>query len=121
MVTTKPKRKISGAAPESRDAELIERCLNGEQSAWEELVKAHTRCVYSTCCRFTKSKSEAQDLTQDVFLRVFKALGTFSSTKGTFAGWLSVLTKNLLFGHYRQTKYERVTDSIDDPDKAFLY
>jgi RNA polymerase sigma-70 factor (ECF subfamily) len=55
------------------DTSLVERCLNGEDAAWEELVRLHTRRVYAVCYRFTNSDSEAQDLTQDVFLRVFKS------------------------------------------------
>ena len=59
------------------DAEtsLIERCLGGEQGAWDELIKIHTKRVYGLCYRFTGRDNEAQDLTQDVFLRVFKSLG----------------------------------------------
>src|SRR5690242_14684305 len=71
------------------DAEtsLVERCLAGEQGAWEELVKTHTRRVYSICYRFTNRDNEAQDLTQDVFLRIFKTLGSFRSGEGSFTVW----------------------------------
>ncbi len=98
------------------DAEtsLIERCLSGEQGAWEELVKTHTRRVYSICYRFTNRENEAQDLTQEVFLRVFKTLGSFRAGEGSFVVWLSRLTRNLLVDNYRRTKHERVTDSIGD-------
>ena len=54
-----------------QDLQLIERCLNGEEAAWEDLVKLHTRRVYAICYRFTGSDHQAQDLTQDVFLRDF--------------------------------------------------
>src|SRR5579872_5086001 len=60
-----------------QDLELIERCLAGEDAAWEDLVKVHTRRVYSICYRFTSSDTEAQDLTQEVFLRVFRSLKSF--------------------------------------------
>ncbi len=96
------------------ETSLIERCLRGEQGAWEELVKTHTRRVYSICYRFTNRDNEAQDLTQEVFLRVFKTLGSFRSGEGSFVVWLSRLTRNLLVDHYRRTKHERVTDSIGD-------
>ena len=56
------------------DNQLVERCLGGEEAAWEDLVKVHTRRVYAICYRFTGSDHEAQDLTQDVFLRVFRSL-----------------------------------------------
>src|SRR5690348_16469508 len=56
------------------DTGLVERCLRGEQASWEELLKTHTRRVYAICYRFTNKESEAQDLTQEVFLRIFKTL-----------------------------------------------
>jgi RNA polymerase sigma-70 factor (ECF subfamily) len=96
------------------DSTLVERCLGGDDSAWEALVRTNTRRVYGLCYRFTGRDSEAQDLTQDVFLRVFKALGGFRSTEGSFATWLTRLTRNLLIDHYRRTRNQRVTDSIDE-------
>lgn len=96
------------------EASLVERCLTGEQGAWEELVKLHTKRVYAICYRFTNSDQEAQDLTQDVFLRVFKTLGSFRAGEGSFAVWLTRLTRNLLVDHYRRTKHERVTDALED-------
>src|SRR5579864_9260639 len=96
------------------DAQLVERCLSGQDAAWEELVKVHTRRVYSICYRFTSSDSEAQDLTQDVFLRVFKSLRSFRAGEGLFIVWLTRLTRNLLIDHYRRTRMDRATESIDD-------
>lgn len=96
------------------DVSLVERCLTGQDAAWEELVKLHTRRVYAICYRFTGSDSEAQDLSQDVFLRVFKNLKSFRSGEGSFVVWLTRLTRNLLIDHYRRTKLDRATDSIED-------
>ena len=96
------------------EAQLIERCLSGEQAAWNDLIKSYTRRVYSICFRFTNRDSEAQDLTQEVFLRVFKSLGSFRSGEGNFSVWLTQLTRNLLVDHYRRTKRDRVTDAIED-------
>lgn len=96
------------------ESTLVQRCLHGDNAAWEELVRLHTRRVYGLCYRFTNSDSEAQDLTQDVFLRVFRSLGTFRSTEGSFATWLTRLTRNLLVDHYRRTRQQRVTDSIEE-------
>jgi RNA polymerase sigma-70 factor (ECF subfamily) len=97
-----------------QDSTLVERCLGGDDAAWEQLVRLHTRRVYGLCYRFTGRDSEAQDLTQDVFLRVFRALGGFRSTEGSFTTWLTRLTRNLLIDHYRRTRNERVTDSIEE-------
>ena len=97
-----------------QELQLIERCLGGEEAAWEDLVKIHTRRVYAICCRFTSSEQEAQDLTQEVFLRVFRSLKSFRAGEGSFTVWLARLTRNLLIDHYRRTKYERLTDNIED-------
>jgi RNA polymerase sigma-70 factor (ECF subfamily) len=96
------------------DASLVERCLGGDETAWEALIKTHTRRVYAICFRFTGKDSEAQDLSQDVFLRVFKSLRTFRSGEGSFVVWLTRLTRNLLIDHYRRTRLERATDSIEE-------
>src|ERR1700680_4808591 len=94
------------------DQQLVERCLSGEEAAWEDLVKVHTRRVYSICYRFTGSDAEGEGPTQEVFLRVFRSLKSFRSGEGSFAVWLARLSRNLLIDHYRRTKLERVTDSI---------
>jgi RNA polymerase sigma-70 factor, ECF subfamily len=96
------------------DFSLVSRCLRGDEPAWEDLVRLHTRRVYGLCFRFTGSGSEAQDLTQEVFLRVFRTLKTFRSAEGSFATWLARVTRNLLIDNYRRTRQERVTDSIEE-------
>jgi RNA polymerase sigma-70 factor, ECF subfamily len=102
------------AADLDQDALMVERCLRGEEAAWEDLVKTHTRRVYSICLRFTSREQEAQDLTQEVFLRVFRTVKSFRAGEGSFTVWLTRLTRNLLIDNYRRTKSERVTDSIED-------
>lgn len=96
------------------DLQLVERCLAGDETAWEDLVKVHTRRVYSICYRFTGRESEAQDLTQEVFLRVFRSVKSFRAGEGSFTVWLSRVTRNLLIDHYRRTRMDRATDSIED-------
>ena len=96
------------------ESSLVARCLKGEETAWEELVRLNTRKVYGLCYRFTGNGSEAQDLTQEVFLRVFRTIRTFRSAEGSFGTWLARVTRNLLIDHYRRTRQERVTDSIEE-------
>ncbi len=96
------------------DMQLVERCLAGEDAAWEDLVRTHTRRVYGICFRFTGSDTEAQDLTQDVFLRLFRSLGSFRAREGVFAVWLARMTRNLLIDHYRKSKLQRASDSMDE-------
>ena len=97
-----------------QDYTLVQRCLSGDATGWEELVRLHTRRVYALCYRFTGSNAEAQDLTQEIFLRVFRTLGSYRSTEGSLVTWLTRLSRNLLIDHYRRTKQERVTEPIED-------
>lgn len=96
------------------DFTLVERCLSGDATGWEELVRVHTRRVYGLCYRFTGSDAEAQDLTQEIFLRVFRSLKSYRSAEGSFVTWLTRLSRNLLIDHYRRTRQERLTDPIED-------
>jgi RNA polymerase sigma-70 factor (ECF subfamily) len=96
------------------DSNLVERCLTGDAGGWEELVRVHTRRVYAICYRFTGKDGEAQDLTQEVFLRVFRTLKSFRSAEGSFITWMTRLTRNLLIDNYRRSRQDRVTDSIEN-------
>lgn len=96
------------------ESHLVDQCLAGEQGAWEELIKTYSRRVYAICYRFTNSDNESQDLTQEVFLRVFRTLGSFRAGEGCFTVWLTRLTRNLLVDHYRRTKRDRLTEGIED-------
>ncbi|MFY9688353.1 MAG: RNA polymerase sigma factor [Candidatus Acidiferrales bacterium] len=96
------------------DAQLIQSCLRGDGPAWEELVRRHTRRVYNLCYRFTGNGAAAEDLSQEVFLRVYRTLGSYQAVYGAFPTWLTSVTRNLLVDHYRRTRRDRLTDSIDD-------
>ena len=97
-----------------QDAQLVQQCLQGDGSAWEELVRRHTRRIFNICYRFTGNSTEAEDLSQEVFLRVYRTLASYRSAYGGFATWMTSVTRNLLIDHYRRTKRERITDSLDD-------
>ena len=92
---------------------LVERCLKGDSFAWTELVKTHHRRVYGLCFRFTGSATDAEDLTQEVFLKVYGNLTTFDLARGSFQTWITTMTRNLLVDHFRRSRSQRVTDSID--------
>ena len=96
------------------DAQLVQQCLRGEGSAWEELVRRHTRRVFNLCYRFTGNSTEAEDLSQEVFLRIYRTLPSYRSAYGAFPTWLTSVTRNLLVDHYRRTRRDRLTDSIED-------
>jgi len=96
------------------DPKLVMRCLAGENSAWEVLLKAHTRKIFNLCYRFTGRPTEAEDLTQEIFIKIFQTLQSFDEAHGTFATWLNRVARNHLVDHYRRTRRDRVTSSLDD-------
>src|ERR1700689_343576 len=110
MLTPPPGRR----AFLDQELQLIERCLRGEEAAWEDLVRIHSRRVYAICYRFLSSEPDAQDLTQEVFLRVFRSLNSFRAGDGSFMIWLGRLAHNLLIDHYRRSKFHQVTESIEE-------
>ena len=100
--------------PDAIDA-LIQRCLSGDQQAWEEIVRLHRRKVFNIAYKFTGKHDEAEDLTQDVFLKIFKSLDTFDR-RANFQTWLVSVSRNLCIDHYRSVRKERETIDRDvDP------
>ena len=77
-------------------------------------MRRHSRRIFNICYRFTGNRTESEDLAQDVFLRVYRTLASYRSAHGGFATWATSVTRNLLIDHYRRTKRDRVTDSLDD-------
>ncbi len=100
------------------DLQLVEKCIRGEGAAWEDLVHRHTRRVYNLCYRFTGNGHEAEDLTQDVFLKIYRTLGSYKAMHGGFTTWLTSVTRNLLIDHYRRGRRDRMTSSLDDENSG---
>src|SRR6187402_2990551 len=88
--------------------ELIERCLAGDQQAWEEIVRLHWRKVFNVAYKFVGKHDAAEDLTQDIFLKIFKSLDTFDR-RANFQTWLVSVSRNLCIDHYRSVRKERET------------
>lgn len=107
------KRKQSRLEENALTAALVRRCIAGDAAAWEELVRQQNRRIYNICYRFTGSSNDAEDLTQEVFIRLYRTMGTYEPEKGSFNTWLMTLTRNMLVDHFRRTRQERLTDSID--------
>ncbi len=106
----------SAAQPDSIDA-IIQRCLQGDQAAWEEIVRLHWRRVFNVAYKFTGRHDEAEDLTQDVFVKIFKSLHTFDR-RANFQTWLISISRNLCIDHYRSVRKERETvDHAVDPNE----
>jgi RNA polymerase sigma-70 factor (ECF subfamily) len=87
--------------------------MAGDQQAWQQLVVSQHRRIYAICYRFTGSVGDAEDLTQDVFLKLYRNLASFDTHKGSFQTWITTLARNLLVDHFRRTRLDRATDSLD--------
>ena len=94
-------------------AMLVRRCIAGESAAWEEIVQRYHRRIYNICCRFSGSPDQAQDLTQEVFIKMYGSLKSYDSQRAAFMTWMTTITRNLLVDFFRKTKQERMTDSLD--------
>jgi RNA polymerase sigma-70 factor (ECF subfamily) len=100
-------------AEQEATLKLVRQCIAGEQQAWAQLISAQHRRIYGICYRFTNSATDAEDLTQDVFIKVYKNLNTYDLTKGSFQTWITTLARNLLVDHFRRTRLDRASDSLD--------
>ena len=100
------------AVPPDALETLIQRCLRGDQTAWELIVRQHWRKVFNVAYKFVGKHDEAEDLTQDIFLRVFKSLDTFDR-RANFQTWLISVSRNLCIDHYRSVRKERETIDRD--------
>jgi RNA polymerase sigma-70 factor (ECF subfamily) len=95
-------------APAASMDTLIERCLVGDQDAWEQIVRQHWRKVFNLAYKFVGRHDEAEDLTQDIFLKIFRSLETFDR-RANFQTWLISVSRNLCIDHYRSVRKERQT------------
>ena len=82
---------------------LIQRCLQGDQLAWDAIVKQYRRKVFNVAYKFVGQHGEAEDLTQDIFLKIFKSLGTFDR-RANFQTWLISVSRNLCIDRYRSVR-----------------
>src|SRR5215204_4747180 len=108
----------TAAQPLTPDS-LIEQCLNGDQAAWELIVHQYWRKVFNVAYKFVGKHDEAEDLTQDIFLKIFKSLDTFDR-RANFQTWLISISRNLCIDHYRSVRKERETidRGVDASDLA---
>ena len=98
----------SPAAQPATPDSLIEQCLSGDQVAWETIVRQNWRKVFNVAYKFVGKHDEAEDLTQDIFLKIFKALNTFDR-RANFQTWIISISRNLCIDHYRSVRKERQT------------
>src|SRR6202163_2604621 len=94
------------------DAELVERAQRGESEAFADLFHAHKAKVYSVCLRMTNNTAQAEDLTQDAFLQVFRKLSTFKGNSA-LSTWLYRIAVNTVLMHFRKKALKQI--SLDEP------
>jgi RNA polymerase sigma-70 factor (ECF subfamily) len=87
---------------------LIERCLDGDQDAWSAIVRQNWRKVFNVAYKFVGRHEEAEDLAQDIFLKIFRSLNTFDR-RANFQTWLISVSRNLCIDYYRSVRKERET------------
>ena len=92
---------------------LVRRCVSGDAAAWQEIVQRYHRRIYNICYRFAGSADDAQDLTQEVFIKMYRTLSSYDMERGGFMTWITTITRNLLVDHFRKSKQDRITDSLD--------
>jgi len=94
-------------------AALVARCLSGDAAAWEEIVRLYHRRIYNVCYRFAGAAEDAEDLTQEVFIKMYRTLNSYDVSKGAFVTWVTAIARNLLVDHFRRSKHDRMTDSLE--------
>jgi RNA polymerase sigma-70 factor (ECF subfamily) len=104
------------AALTTEDAVLARRCQEGDAAAWELVVRQYSRRVYNLAYRFTNNSESAEDLTQDVFVRVYRSLGQYDPAQGSLSNWLMRLARNLIIDDYRRRQRTPAegSEALDD-------
>lgn len=102
---------------EINGAELVRRARAGDGTAWEDIVTAFSRRIFNLAYRFTSSAEAAEDLTQEVFIRVYRSLEQYDPKQGDLANWLMRLARNLIIDDYRhraRNPQNSMADAVDD-------
>ncbi len=102
--------------PKVADYALAQAAAEGDMQSFEQLYERHNRRVYSLCLRMTGNVQEAEDLAQEVFIQLFRKIGSFRG-ESAFTTWLHRLTVNQVLMHFRKrnVKLEQTTDDGETP------
>lgn len=108
---------LKAVAETTSGAELIRRARAGDGVAWEEIVTTFSRRIFNLAYRFTSSVEAAEDLTQEVFIRIYKTLDQYDAKQGDLSNWLMRLARNLIIDDYRHRQrnpQNTMADTVDD-------
>ena len=98
------------------DVHLVALAQRGDEAAFRALFEAHKRRVYSLCLRMTRSTADAEDLTQEAFLQIFRKIGAFRG-ESTFSTWLYRLAVNGVLIHLRKKRFQEMP--LDEVDTSY--
>jgi RNA polymerase sigma-70 factor (ECF subfamily) len=87
--------------------DLLARCLQGDEEAWETMVLSCAGRIYAMCYHYARRRDRAEDLTQEIFIRIYQNLGTFQPDRGSFTSWTLSLGRNLIIDRFRQERRRR--------------
>src|SRR5256886_12934039 len=104
--------ELNSTARLESDLDLVKRAQQGDSDAFASLFYSHKARIYSVCLRMTNNTAEAEDLTQDAFLQVFRKIGTFRGDSA-FSTWLHRIAVNTVLMHFRKKSLRQV--SLDEP------
>ena len=86
------------------DEKMVERCLQGDDAAWETVVSQFAKRIYNLSYRYTCRRDDAEDLTQEIFIRVYQNLKSFRTESGSLQSWIMRVGRNLIIDHFRRTR-----------------
>ncbi len=101
---------------QSKEVILVSRCLQGDHSAWESLVRAYGSQIARQVGRFTNLRGEVEDLTQEVLLRVYIHLASFRPDSGNLSHWVRRVCRNLIIDHLRRNRHIVKLNGDEPPD-----
>lgn len=110
--------------------QVVKECLEGRKGAWEMLVNAYSKRIFNMAYQFSGTHEEAEDLTQDIFIKLYSSLHKYNFEKN-FTAWFLTLAKNYLIDEYRKTKWEKTrrddfndhflsSETSESPEKSLL-
>ncbi len=102
---------------ENVDAKLVARCIEGDEVAWEIIVRKYSRRIYNLAYRYGGRHDHAEDLTQEIFLRLYQTLRSYDPRAGSFEGWMLRLARNLIIDKLRQERKQRKVAGSDELEK----
>ncbi len=98
----------------SGDRKLVERCLQGDDAAWETVVNSFGRRIYNLSYRYMNRSDIAEDLTQEIMIRIYQNLKSYRPEAGSFQNWILRIARNLIIDHYRQIRRNPQTGGSEE-------